>query len=49
MPNDNRQMGTTHQRAILYELKCIKKTLEKMLHVLEESRNDAQELLENLE
>jgi len=28
MPNDNRQMGTTHQRAILYELKQIKELLQ---------------------
>ena len=33
MPNDNRQMGVTHQRAILYELKLINKKLEKMMEV----------------
>ena len=31
MPNDNRQMGVTHQRAILYELKLINEKLEKMI------------------
>jgi len=31
MPNDNRQMGTTHQRAILYELKGIKKLLKELI------------------
>ena len=30
MPNDNRQMGVTHQRAILYELKCIKELLKEL-------------------
>ena len=30
MPNDNRQMGVTHQRAILYELKLIKELLIKI-------------------
>jgi len=49
MPNDNRQMGVTHQRAILYELKCMKELLEKILHVLEESRNDVLEIIEDLE
>jgi len=33
MPNENRQMGVTHQRAILYELKLINKKLEKMMEV----------------
>ena len=31
MPNDNRQMGVTHQRAILYELKEIKKLLKEIV------------------
>ena len=33
MPNDNRQMGVTHQRAILYELKLINEKLGKMMEV----------------
>jgi len=32
MPNDNRQMGVTHQRAILFELKCIKELLKEMMN-----------------
>jgi hypothetical protein len=32
MPNDNRQRGVTHQRAILYELKCIKELLKELLN-----------------
>ena len=31
MPNDNRQMGVTHQRAILHELKRIKELLKEII------------------
>jgi hypothetical protein len=34
MPNENRQRGVVHTRAILFELKNINEKLDKMIHLM---------------